>query len=202
LFYIVNILEESSFGWFEMNNVNKWRRDRSVEQVVLAPKDFGEVTNKLCEKALSDAKEQLHPLLRDAELDRLDRRDEFVQAFKSALEQRIARKLASWQPDVQAVFKFDETPMQNWETWDGSIHLLVKVPCLSDAVKALGKKLDQNLVKYFKQLGWSRFRHCQSILDVHQVTPNELRHGISYGAMFCAVYTVPIKIWPKNRRTR
>jgi hypothetical protein len=91
---------------------------------------------------MQEAKEQLHPLLRDAQLDRLNSRSEFVQTFKSALEQSIARKLAAWQPGVQAVFKFDETPMETWETWDGSIHLLVKVPTLSDALKSLVRKLD------------------------------------------------------------
>jgi hypothetical protein len=185
-----------------MSNVNNRNREETLEALVPDPKELGQVANDLCEKALNDAKEQLHPLLRDAELDRLDRRGEFLQAFKSALELRIARKLAGWQPAVQAVFKFDENPTENWETWDGSIHLLVKVPRLSDAVKSLGKKLDQSLVRYLKQLGWSRFRKRQSILEIQQVTPNELRHGISYGAMFYAVYTAPVKIWPQNRRSK
>lgn len=182
-----------------MRDVNQWGQDRSVEEAVPAPRDFGEVANDLCEKAMQDAKEQLHPLLRDARLDRLNERCEFVQTFKSALEQRIARKLAAWQPDVQAIFKFDETPMETWETWDGSIHLLVKVQTLSDVLKSLGRKLDRSLVKYFRQLDWGRFQERQSILEVQQVTPNELRHGIGYGAMFCAVYTVPIKVWPQDK---
>jgi len=185
-----------------MSNVNNRSREETLEAAVPDPKEFGQVANDLCENALNDAKEQLHPLLWDVELDRLDRRDEFVQAFKSALELRIARKLAAWQPGVQAVFKFDETSAQNWETWDGSIHLLVKVPRLSDAVKSLGKKLDQSLVKYLKQVGWSRVRKRQSILEVQQVTPTELRHGIGYGAMFYAVYTAPVKVWPQDRRAR
>ena len=182
-----------------MSDGNRWRLEKSVEGVIPAPKEFGIVANDLCEKSLNDAKAQLHPLLWDAALDRLDQRDEFLQAFKSALEKRIARKLAVWQPGIQAVFKFDETPLENTGTWDGSIHLLVKVPRLSDAVKALEKKLDQGLVKYLKQLGWSRFHKRQSILEVQQVTPNELRHGVSYGAMFYAVYTAPVKVWPQTR---
>ena len=185
-----------------MSDVDHWRREKSMEDAVPAPKEFGQVANELCEKSLNDAKEQLHPLLWDAELDRLDQRNEFVQAFKGALEQRIARKLAVWQPGVQAVFKFDEIPLERTETWDGSIHLLVKISRLSNAVKALGKRLDHNLVKYLKQLGWSRFQQCQSILEVQQVTPNEMRHGVSYGAMFYAVYTTPVKVWPQNRQTK
>jgi len=185
-----------------MSYLDNRSREETLKPVVPDPKELGQVANDLCEKALNDAKEQLHPLLRDAELDRLDRRDEFVQAFKGAVELRIARKLAAWLPGVQAVFRFDETPLQSWETWDGSVHLLVKVPRLSDAVKSLEKKLDQSLVRYLKQLGWSRFQKHQSILEVQQVTPNELRRGISYGAMFFAVYTTPVKVWPQNRRTK
>jgi hypothetical protein len=184
-----------------MSDVYDRSSQGSVESVTPASNDFGVVANDLCEKALNEAKEQLHPLLRDIELDRLEKRTEFVQAFKSALEKSIARKLAAWQPGVEAVFKFDETLAENREAWDGSIHLLVKVPRLSIAVKALGKKLDQSLLRYLKQLGWSRFRKCQSILEIQQVTTNELRHGVSYGAMFSAVYNVPVKIWPPKRRT-
>lgn len=179
-----------------MRNVNQWGGEKSTRRMPSPASDFGQVANELCEKALNDAKEQLHPLLRSVEVERLDQRSDFLEAFKNALEKRIARKLAVWQPGVQAVFKFDETMMENMRNWDGSIHLLVKVPRLSQAVKALGKTLDKALVKYLKQLDWSRFRTRQSILEVQQVTPNELRHGISYGAMFYAVYTVPVKVWP------
>jgi hypothetical protein len=190
---------KSSFGWFEMSSdVINLRREKSLEHVS-SGKDFGQMVNDLCEKALDDAKSQLHPLLQSTELERLGQRSEFLQAFKSALEQRIARKLAIWQPGVQAVFKFEETRMENW---DGSIHLLVKVPQLSNAVKTLGRRLDKSLVKCLNQMGWQRFRTRQSILDVQQVTTNELRHGIGYGAMFLAVYTAPVKVWPQNRPAR
>lgn len=184
-----------------MSDINHWRWEKSVEQVFPSVKDFGEVANELCEKALSEAKAQLHPLLRDVELGRLSQRGDFLQAFKSALERRIARKLAAWQPGIQAVFTYEESPTENLDNWDGSIHLLVKVPRLSNTVKVLGRTLDRVLVKRLEQLGMSRFEKRQSMLDVQQVTPNELRHGISYGAMFYAVYTVPIKVWPQERLT-
>ena len=173
-----------------------WRRGNTEERIVPAPNDFRQVASTLCEKALEDARSRLHPLLQNNELDRLDQRDVFLRAFKSALERRIARQLAIWHPGVQAVFKYDETQMSHLENWNGVIHLLVKVPRLSSTVKAFGKKLDKSLVNCLRQLNWRRFRTCQSILNVQQVTPNELRHGISYGAMFCAVYNTPIKVWP------
>jgi hypothetical protein len=179
-----------------MRDIGYWRRGKTIETLVLAPNDFGQFASELCKKALEDAKSQLHPLLQTVELDRLDQRVEFLETFKSSLERRIARKIAIWQPGVQAVFKYDETRTERMEIWDGSIHLLVKVPRLSNALRALGKKLDRSLVKYLRQQMWQRFQTRQSILEIHQVTPNELRHGVSYGAMFYAVYNAPIRVWP------
>ena len=179
-----------------MSDVNHLAGEQSLAHMSLAAKELGHVANELCEKALEDAKSRLHPLLHNSELERLDQRVEFIQAFKSALGQRIARKLAAWQPGVEAIFQFDQTRTENW---DGSIHLLVKLPRLSDALKSLGRKLDRSLVRYFQQLGWSRFQDLQSILEVQQVTSRELRYGIGYGAMFSAVYTVPVKVWPQDK---
>ena len=179
-----------------MRDKDYWRCKASVEHVAASSKDLEQVANNLCKQALDDAKSELHPLIRNVELDRLDRRHEFIQAFKFALEERIAHKLAIWQPYVQAVFRFDESCIENRNSWDGSIHLLVKVPHLSNAIIALSAMLDQCLIKYLRRLGWSRFRKQQSVLEILQVTPSELRHGISYGAMFCAVHSVPVKVWP------
>ena len=178
-----------------MKFVSHRRQEKTSKKVVPAT-HVRLVANELCEKALNDAKAEIHPLLRSAEINRLDQRPEFLQAFKGALEKRIARKLAVWQPGVQAIFKFEETRTENAAGWDGSIHLLVKVPRLSEAMNVLGKTLDKALVKHLKQLDWPRFRTQDSILDVQQVTPRELRHGTGYSAMFSAVYTVPVKVWP------
>ena len=160
--------------------------------------DLEQAANRLCERALDDAKDQLHPLLQSIDLEHLDQRLEFTHAFQDALEHGIARTLALWQPGIHAVFRFDEPRTKNNESWDGSIHLLIMISRLSKRVKSLSERLDKSLVNYLKQLGWSRFQKSQSILDIQQVTPNEVRRGISYGAMFCAVYTVPVKVWPKK----
>ena len=174
-------------------------REEARKKIILEQQNFEQVANDLCDKALNDARAQLHPLIQNVELDHLDKRTEFVQAFKLALEGRIAKKLAVWYPNILVVFKFDESRMDHYKPWDGSIHLLVKVPRLSKTLKSLGKKLDQSLVGYMKRLGWSRFYKRQFILEVQQVTVNELRRGIGYGAMFCAVYSVPVKVWPRSK---
>jgi hypothetical protein len=87
-----------------MSNVDNLGRERLPEPILSGARDLGNVANELCERALQDARSQLHPLLQNAELNRLDQRREFLQAFRSALEERIARKLVLWHPDVQAIF--------------------------------------------------------------------------------------------------
>lgn len=162
---------------------------------------FAHTANELCEKALNDARAELHPLLRSVDVNRLEKRNEFIEAFKSALEKRIAKRLAVWQPSIESVFRFDDSHATDDPSWDGKIHLLVKVPRLSNAIKSFGKRLDQYLIGYLaQQLGWSRFQEQRWILDIQQVTVNELRHGVSYGAMFCAVHSVPVKVWPLKKK--
>jgi hypothetical protein len=179
-----------------MNALNNSGWGKHVEYADHPRVEFAQAANALCAKALEDARARLHPLIRSTDVRLLSQRTEFVQVFKRSLELRIAQKLAAWQPGVQAVYSYDESWMESRERWDGSIHLLVKVPRLLSAVRSLGKNLDKSLVEHLKQLGWSRFQKRHSVLDVQQVTSSELRHGIGYGAMFSAVHSRPVKVWP------
>lgn len=160
---------------------------------------LSQVANDVCEKALTDAKSQLHPLLQQVELERLGQRCDFLQAFKHALEQEIARKIVMWLPGVQAVYKFD-APMGGriieGECWDSTIHLLVLVPQLWNPIRDLGEMLDNNILKQLRRLSWKRFQKSNSIIEIQQVTPNEMRHGVSYGAMFLSLYAAPVQVWP------
>ena len=177
-----------------MRDINDYRFENSIECSMPTSEEFEQVAKVLCERALSDAKSQLHPLLQNFELDRLDQRPQFLRAFKCALEHKISRKLAAWHPGIQAIFSYEEPSFKNIEDWHGSIILLVKVPFFTEGVKELGKKLDCNLVHCLKQLNWRRIKERHSVLEVQQVTPRELSYHIGYGALFCAVYTVPIKV--------
>jgi hypothetical protein len=179
------------------NTTNSQQWIRSKSKSLSSRADFGQAAKEICEKALTDAKSQLHPLLGGVELAQLEKRERFLQAFKHALELGVARTLAGWQPGVQAVFQFDDSRITRMESWDGSIRLLVKAPRLSNAIKILGSKLDQALVTYLTHVGWHHLGKQGTMLEVQQVTLSELRHAIGYGAMFCAVYTAPVQIWPR-----
>jgi hypothetical protein len=94
-----------------MNDGSQGRGEKSVEYHALPLEELEQVAKELCERALNDAKSRLHPLLQNLELVRLDQRPEFIQAFKCALEQKIAQKMADWYPGIQAIFRFDVTPI-------------------------------------------------------------------------------------------
>lgn len=182
-----------------MNWIDQWQRESPAQAGVPVIKDWNRVANDIFEMALNDAKGRLHPLLREKEIFQLRKQNEFVEEFKLGLERNIAQKIARLYPVVQAIFRFDESWMEARRRWDGTIHMLVQLPRLSNGIKIFGKELDHSLTSRLKQLGWSRFRERSSILEVQQVTANELRHGIGYGAMFYAVYSAPVKIWQAKR---
>lgn len=167
----------------------------------MTPNKLKQMAGDLCETALNDAKAQLHPLLQQAELERLDQRCEFIGAFKNALEQAIARKIVTWLPHVQAVYRFDTSRKNtsDQDCWDSTIHLLILVPELFNPVGDFAKKLDHYMLKQLRRLRWSRFQKSTSIIEIQQVTPDEVRHQISYGAMFLSLYAAPVQVWPSRR---
>ena len=168
-----------------------------LEPVLADFQSLKHIVTELCDKAVVDARAHLHPLLHNEALDKLDSRPEFVQAFKQALEERIALQLVSWQPCIQAVYGFHLTLPQE-SHWDNTIHLLVLLARPLQTVRALSLMLDLGLVQCLKQLNWSRFQMHESLLEIQQVTPDEVRRRILYGAMFSSVYNAPYKIWPQR----
>lgn len=82
------------------------------------------------------------------------------------------------------------------ECWDNTIHLLVLVPQLFNAINELGEKLDCDILKQLKRLSWTRFKNSRSIIEIQQVTQDEICHRVSYGAMFLSLYAAPAQVWP------
>jgi len=185
-----------------MKRVANLCQERTLENVVADPNGIKQVAGDLCDTALTDAKATLHPLLQQVKPQHLDQRCEFLQAFKHAMERRIARQLAIWQPCIRAVFEFDNPRGVGTECWDGTIHLLVMVPQLLNSVKTIGTKLDRDILKRLRRSGWPRFEKTKSIIEIQQVTTDEFRRGISYGAMFLSLYAAPAQVWPSARKQK
>ena len=143
-----------------------------------------------------NAKAQLHPLLQQVDLEKLGQRREFVQAFKQALERAVAEKIVLWLPSVKVVYKFDSPGETSPEYWDNTVHLLLRVSRLLPSINELGATLNNEVREELKRFSWSRFQSSKSIVEIQQVTDNEIRHGVCYGAMFYSCYTAPSPVWP------
>ena len=169
-----------------------------IESLIKNQSEFRQVSKELCEKALIDAKNQLHPLLQQVDLEKLGQRREFVQAFKEALERAVAERIVLWLPCVKVVYKFDPPRGSGTEDWDNTIHLLLLVPRLLPSINELGLKLDSEMLQQLQSLSWTRFQHSISVVEIQQVTPNEIRRGIRYGAMFFSLYAAPVQVWPPS----
>jgi hypothetical protein len=112
-----------------MRGIDNDRGENAIEYDIPTSEELEQVAKVLCERALNDAKSQLHPLLQTIELDRLDQRPEFLRVYKCVLKHKISQKLAAWHPGIQTIFSYEGTPFENMEDWHGSIYLLVKIPC-------------------------------------------------------------------------
>jgi hypothetical protein len=40
---------------------------------------------------------------------------------------------------------------------------------------------------------------AKGLVEIQQVTPDEVRIGIGYGAMFSSVYNPPVRVWPQRK---
>lgn len=170
----------------------------AIQSLFRSPSAFRQISEELCEKALMDAKSELHPLLQQADLEKLGQRQKFVQAFKQALEKAVAERVVRWLPDIKVVYKFDSPRRGSAEHWDNTIHLLILVPLLLPSINELGSELDCAILEELKHFSWSRFQDAKSILEIQQVTPYEIRHGVCYGAMFYSLYAAPTQVWPSK----
>ncbi|MHB8776608.1 MAG: hypothetical protein ACYC6R_02450 [Anaerolineales bacterium] len=160
--------------------------------------EFRQITDELCDHAQRAATDRLHPLLQRVDLEKLSQRHGFLHTFQQSLEREIAQKIVLWLPCVKVVYRFDASRRNNTEDWDNTIHLLVLVPQLIPMINELGTMLDGELLKSLNRLSWSRFQDSKSIIEIQQVTPEEMRHGICYGAMFFSYYAAPSQVWPSD----
>lgn len=179
-----------------MNKNSSFCKQEVIEGLLKNSYEFRQMSNELSDNALRNARERLHPLLQRDDLEKLGHRHEFLEAFKCSLEREIAQKIVLWLPCVKVVYRFDASRKSSTEEWDNTIHLLVLVPRLMTPIKELGALLDLEILNELKRLGWSRFKDSKSMIEIQQVTPEEMRHGVCYGAMFSSAYTAPSQIWP------
>lgn len=113
----------------------------------------------------------------------------FRAHFKRQLAVCVAAVIGASDARVQCVFTYDLA--------DPPLHLLVLVSQPTAGLVAFLTSLDRSLLASLEDLHLPELEGRESILDVHPITPKEVRLGIGYAALLSAVFTSPIKIWKR-----
>ena len=117
-------------------------------------------------------------------------RDPALRAhFKRQLAICVAAVIGASDARVLSVFTYDLA--------DPPLHLLVLVSQATAGLAAFLTSLDRSLLASLEDLHLPELEGRESILDVHVITPKEVRLGIGYAALLSAVFTSPIKIWKR-----
>lgn len=117
-------------------------------------------------------------------------RDPALRAhFKRQLAVCVAAVIGASDARVLSVFTYDLA--------DPALHLLVLASQPTAGLTAFLTSLDRSLLASLEDLPLPDLEGRESLLDVHVISPKEVRLGIGYAALLSAVFTCPIKIWKR-----
>lgn len=114
----------------------------------------------------------------------------FLSPFKMGLAAQCARVLGASEPRVLTAFTYDLS--------DHVIHLLLLVDEPSDGLEAFVGEFDRAMTASIDALRVPECFECTSVLDVHQVTPRDVRLGIGLAGLLSSVANAPLRVWGRH----
>jgi hypothetical protein len=123
-------------------------------------------------------------------ISRLTHEPGFLSPFTLGLAAQAARVLGASEPRVLAAFTYDLS--------DHVIHLLVLVDEFSSGLEDFVREFDQALTHSIDALRMPDCFECTSVLDVHQVTPQDVRLGIGMAGLLSSVANAPLRVWSRH----
>jgi hypothetical protein len=109
--------------------------------------------------------------------------------FKRQLALCVAAVIGASDARVLSVFTYDLV--------DPALHLLVLASQPTAGLTAFLTSLDRSLLASLEDLHLPELEGRETLLDVHVISPKEVRLGIGYAALLSAVFTTPVKIWKR-----
>ncbi len=114
----------------------------------------------------------------------------FLPAFKLALAAGVACTLGEHDAQVRSVYAYDSA--------DTVLHLLVLVGRPSSALTMFIASLDRALAACLDELSLPEWYRRESVIDMHVITPKEVRLGIGPAALLSAVVHPPLAVWSRD----
>jgi hypothetical protein len=166
-----------------------WSRHEPMEQPRPIIWHLSEVAETVCLEAVNLVRQRLPELRSIAHLETLVRRPDFAGPFKCGLAVCLGKVLGANDSRVRAVFHYDHA--------DTELHLLVLVSEPTAALTAFLAALDRAMAIELRNLHVPEFAAGQRALDVHLITPKDVRLGLGDAALLSAVQAAPIRVWTR-----
>lgn len=168
--------------------------NRVVEALQAAARDVADRMAATADKARDQAIESVRRLgpetWREAPLARLTHEPGFLTPFKLGLAAQCGRVLGATEPRVLSAFTYDLA--------DHTLHLLLLVDETSEGLDGFVREFDRALSASIDELRLPDCFECTSVLDVHQVTPRDVRLGIGLAGLLSSVASAPLRVWNRH----
>ena len=166
-----------------------WSRHEPMEQVTPVVWHLSEVAESVCLEAVKLVRQHLPELRAISHIETLVRRPDFIGPFKCGLAVCLGKVLGANDSRVRAVFHYDPA--------DAELHLLVLVTQPTAALTAFLAALDRAMAIELRNLHVPEFADRDRALDVHLITPKDVRLGLGDAALLSAVRAAPIRVWTR-----
>lgn len=166
-----------------------WSRQEPLEHPQPIIWHLSEVAETVCVEAVNLVRQRLPELRAISHMETLVRRPDFIGPFRCALAVCLGSVLGANDDRVRAVFHFDHTAPE--------VRLLALVTEPTAALTAFLAALDRALAIELRTLHVPEFAVRDHVLDVHLITPQEVRLGLGEAGLLSAVQSAPIRVWAR-----
>ena len=183
-----------------MDTVTK-NMDSKVSPEIHQAVEMVDVAEKIRDYALNFAKMKLPPVKKDQNLEALILDRHFLCDFKHGLVEGVCQTICDYDGKVIESYCFDpdanpdcqsgeETPI------DGTINIILVVESKTAGLDALIISLDRSLTKALKELPIPNLAFYDSVLNIIQVTQDDVEKRKGYAALISSTYVRALKVWP------
>jgi hypothetical protein len=160
-----------------------------------------DVAEKLRDEALNFAKIKLPPVKKDQRLEALFLDRSFLCDFKHGLIEGVCQTICEYDGKAIESYCFDPDANPDCQSGeeipiDGTINIILVVESKTAGLDAFVTSLDRGLTQALKELPIPMLASYDSVLNIIQVTRNDVEKRKGYAALISSMHVPALKIWP------
>jgi len=163
--------------------------------------ELAEVAEKIRDDALVSAKSKLPPILQGQNLEELFQDTYFFCYFKHGLVESVCQTLCDYDEKIMESYCFDPNANPDCQSGeeilvDGTLNIILVVESKTAGLDALTASLNRSLTQALKELPIPMLKSYDSILNIIQVTQDDVENRKGYAALISSIYVKALKVWP------